>query len=1390
MDKGSKKRSRSISGSNGLIDSAMEPSYKRGSMSEREETQKEKRRRLHPTKRKSKRKSNGQANVVRHSDDTPPTTGSYIVSTKPSTARLDIAINPSLSGQAGEGAKRSPQTNGRRGTPAAFEDGKVRRHSVMPSSYDTTPVPQEIEHRVTTTNRGLLASLLDQEHSDPAEAARVLGAFKPRPEPLQKLPKPTTADSNAAIGSSSSLPIKPGSHTLKRKADGTLRESERSATLLSELLKEYTSRTSIPNPVTAASRKAATHVPAKLRVSKTQLVQSGQTRSQADVEGVNGESSGAIDDSFLDLKVTPAIKYTKEEDDLIVYLKEVRGLTWSEIGRQLPGRNGQTVQSRYSRALCNRPSGSTINSIKRPRPTQSEFNDPTPLSKSVLTSIASSRPSSEDSIMSGFSAPSFPIEPKPQSSGRTSTRLRGGPRPEYGLLKLTRSAHGIEKSPINNEDQPLSGSRLFRMNSAEDLEESSLQSASNLASTLMAKPLKMDFERETASIAISTSDPKHQPILANNLPYLSYEERQFLQHGLPAVEWDPLSGIRWQGAIVHVDFQQEEMEALEESILSILSPPPMRRSSSIRKRIQKLLKNIPDNKVYQISWDARRRHKLETRNRESVEAFLNDAASGLVNHRPRIERISGVTLSRQSQKNPGVSTSSMLRHRELGSNTRRGIRTATNPLSTQSKNLIFDTMGPAFSFTGASSDVTTVAWAPDGQRFAAGSACLVDDNSMQYNRPNNLLYGDVASKTLLELPDHHVIRTKAQTGVNSSHTMHISQDPRLFTTISMVNFSPDGKYLFSAGYDSFVRVWKIRPNSSMLDCVYSLKHKAPVDALSVSCKGLVATASKRTSKNAIKVLNIPKGDEAPYVVSFTSQKAIERSDLNILPTCLKFEPNFGRLLLAGFGANIKEDGRDINGEICLWDVSTEKQLQVHGSTRNVFDVAFNSRQAEAPLFAVGCVAGTNVNRGCHSIVRFYDQRVESRYGMFFELECPALDMNDVVFCPHDDAYFAAGCTDGKTYIWDIRKPENLLYTLSHGKPLMELDDFQARETLDTGIRFCSWGQNRTRLYTGSSDGVVKTWDVTRAPEDVFIKDIITLDSGVMSGAFSPDNTSLLIGEVNGSVNVLEVGREDCTVKDMEPFRFIPAPAPLDNLKTSASTETDTAIAIAADLVRTKQIEIVPFGGLPIRQATQGPNYSGPYDSSLDAPLLRQKALEFQHSLATTPDHQCAIPACNSSVSKLTSEEAGDSGRSMDRIPDELRKAWMTVPSNRTVVRGKSKCTNCGRPARPSVGGGPATGAEKEALCERCGLECFRCGDRAVVSQEMDTMWCLGCGKEWNVGVLGYDVVNRRNRGRQTDVVMKDQRHEEPEDATLGDEMNDLAEYYHSLWIDRPASPPL
>ncbi|KAF2491773.1 hypothetical protein BU16DRAFT_621278 [Lophium mytilinum] len=1102
--------------------------------------------------------------------------------------------------------------------------------------------------------------------------------------------------------------------------------------------------------------------------------------------------------------------WTEEEDRRIIYLRSVKNSPWPELAKAFPLRTPGALATRYStirrsKKLAAKYGLVTAHATVDHTPTHMASSympagqdDVDHVSESVSTpmdtggilssedSVIGGTPSHtpvllastrklEDSLVSGMPSRTPESTLKHNPTGRP----RGRPRRviqevNYAVHQRLRLPRASELSTPADDTQSASPSRPSRMPS----ESENIVSEDIFANEGISLPAQVDYHREAALIGINTAAPSGRKGDGDvkKYPYLSHIERRSTRLGLSNGEWNSQLFGHWPGSIIHVDFQVAEMEVLEKAIIKVLGLH-VPESVSIRKRIHQMLVDIPDNKLYQISWEARRGRRLATRSRRSVEAFLKDAADGHLEPFSHIERVGTIIPQRIRS-----SMSSLLRQRELGADSRQRWATYHKPGSNDIRQRTFDTFGPAYSFTGMSNDVLSVAWHPDGQRFAAGAACVVDADSMQYNRPNNLLIGDTLTKTLREIPDHHVTRPRAESGVNSRHSMHVSQDPRLFTTISMVEFSYDGRYMFSAGYDNVVRVYKSRDDNRKFDLSHSLNHKAPIDMIATSKDGFLATASQR-DKNPIKVLSL---DSEKKPVSFGSQKAFQRQDLRIMPRALKFEPTYGNLLLAGFGANTKEDGLDTIGEICLWDISTEQRLDVYGGNRNVFDLAFNPRQQEGGLFAVGCVAGSNANRQANSVVRLYDLR--TKYSTFMELECPARDMNDVIYCPYDDVYLAAGCTNGNTYVWDIRRPDCWIYTLSHGEPLMPLDGNQPRELLDTGVRFCAWGDNSRRLYTGSSDGVVKSWDITHASEDVFVSDLVTLNSGVMSAAFSPDKTSLLIGEVNGSVNVLELGREDDSAKDVELLRLIPANEPSTTSSRKMTVDPASGVSIANDLIHTGQMAIVPLGGLPIRQAVQGTEYSGPYDTSEAAAALREQSYAFQRKMRLRPGApQCDIAACVDSIAKLTFEEAGDSGRSKDRIPDSLREAWK-AGSSVAVVPGKSKCSHCGRPARPSIDDGT------DALCERCNFDCLHCGGPAVVANETNMLRCLKCDRRWDIGVLGYEPLRQgRNteraawngKGMEALSLAAD---EEGKDATLGDELNDLASYYHSLWADRPASP--
>jgi WD40 repeat protein len=1105
--------------------------------------------------------------------------------------------------------------------------------------------------------------------------------------------------------------------------------------------------------------------------------------------------------------------FSEEEEHLLIFLKEIKRLQWKGIteafSRDFPGRAYHTLQSRYTTktnkrdrsqdpAVLNLPDRWAAEAVfdwatvHGDNPGPRERSEVTKLRRDTGTTVGAAprptvlRQTTETESSSGT------------DSGPRLPRPRRAPVVNYDVRRRYRRS-GFEADGIDIDD--VTAAHSVDMDSHMRSETPpDTQAAPPNAIVVINEPLQMNFDVEDASITL-VSRGRTCETPSQQLPYLEASHRSLLQNVPEGWDWDQLASREWQGLLIHVDFSPAEMEQVELAAAEVQGAPQRLQHSTQRRQLRTILRKLTEPKLLQLTHTIRRR--MSNRNSASISALLRDALAGNLADQPRIMRLSAARPMKATSTLQVESTMTMVRQRELGAQSRRGWKTASKPLTYQAKNKIMDTLGPLSSWTGGSSDIHTVAWNSSGDHFAAGAVAVTDQDSMQYNRPNNLLYGILPTSTIHELAEHSTERKKTEKGANSSHAMFASQDPKLYTTVTSVAFSPSGKVMYSAGYDESVCIWNLESTSSQPALAAKLRHKAEVELMVVNRNypGVLATAAKISSGNAVKLITLNEDDPAEFTRhNFFSAKASERADLRILPQALQFEPKLGEMLLAGFGANVRKDnGFDTTGDLCLWDITTQTQLPIHKSNGNVFDIAFNPNCRYMPLFAAACVAGGNVNRGTRSVIRLYEERSADRYGSPLEIECRALDMNELVWSPQDEHLIAAGCTDGRVYVWDMRNSDDPLQVLSHGRSLMPLQDDIHHERTDTGVRFLSWGENATRLYSGSSDGVVKVWDVLRSGEDTFVKDLITLDSGIMAGAFSPDYSKLVLGEVNGSVDVLDVGRDDYSIKDANRMRYVRyAGEGCDEDSITGnpvdSAAADSGVAEGKFLLQTQQLQVVSMGNLPIRQVVQGMNYNGPYDQGVDAPTLRELALQFQMGMAKPSGPQCAIATCKDNIVMMTSEEIGDSHRSSDRIPDELRVQW-TALNTAAIISGKSKCTHCSRPARPC----PSTDdPEAPVLCERCSFACFRCDSVNPVATATTTLTCGFCAGVWEIGALGYecveqpalknsiqDVPSLKRFGRD----MLEERWDEGQ-TSFGDEVNALTEYYYSLAIDRPESPPL
>ncbi|MCJ1296414.1 hypothetical protein MMC34_007980 [Xylographa carneopallida] len=550
-------------------------------------------------------------------------------------------------------------------------------------------------------------------------------------------------------------------------------------------------------------------------------------------------------------------------------------------------------------------------------------------------------------------------------------------------------------------------------------------------------------------------------------------------------------------------------------------------------------------------------------------------------------------------------TTSLLSYREIGAG--KCINTAQ--LSCQSMNIqlkmnISEKLGCWRTWTGASKDVVTTAWAPNGRTYAAGASTEMDNLNIQYNRNNNILFGDFEANTLKELPDHHIDRPTPDMvdgGDNALEDTYNAVDPELYTTVSHVFFSHDSKRLFSASYDNTVKIWDLE-SASKPHCVQTIKHDAHVELLTMSHQPANLLASgQRTTDNSIRIFDLNLYDHGDYNIASAAPftyESFRAKKFNLFPTCLLWGriSQTNGLLLAGFAEDIPGDvGFSQYGDLCLWHVETGQALKIMSGSTAVHDISWHPR---IPLFAAASTPGNRHNlthRSTRSVVRTYQPYEAPSYRV--EYECPALDINDIQFHPRDDHYISASCTDGATYVWDVRRPDTILHRLPHGLPIDELDHSVHREEQDTGVRFQAWDQAGQRLLTGSSDGAIKSWNIFVSPKDAFIQDIAHFDAGVMTGSFSPNYDNLLVGLSKGAVHILSVcptthnpasTNDNDTHSSSSPRKaydtitYIPAPRP-------AVEETPSGISLAAHLLATGQLVMHPTYGVG-----KGPNYQGPY----------------------------------------------------------------------------------------------------------------------------------------------------------------------------------------------------
>ncbi|KAI9752780.1 MAG: hypothetical protein M4579_005486 [Chaenotheca gracillima] len=716
-------------------------------------------------------------------------------------------------------------------------------------------------------------------------------------------------------------------------------------------------------------------------------------------------------------------------------------------------------------------------------------------------------------------------------------------------------------------------------------------------------------------------------------PYISVSQREGFQRALGGQSENQTS-IRWNGQVVHIDFSEEEIDTLLPSVLAEqpVSSDAGRSVGDSTARVFALLQTVGDDQVRRMAEHARRMDDERPSARlyrqiPGIELFLREARAGILSGPTGFLHL-GRPRPLKAPDFPIPPRKRLTHQREIGNPDGRRGCTSRKSIFEQTKLRLYDSMGAWRTWpSGGSGDVVTVAWGSDGETFAAGCAALTDPDNMQYNKANNLLWGSIPQNLIAELSEHRRPRHRPDTGPNSTNAIINTMDPWLYYTISSMECSPTTGHLLTASYDHTVKVWDISTSSLQPSLVSTLAHDSIVDIVTASrYDGLFATGSQ-SIKNGVRVYKMEDGQDEPVLITmYTSPCAQRYPEKQISPSSLRWgkHPWVQTYLLGGYSANDESKGKDPQlGDLCVWDVSNPQPTSLDISPQNVFDCVW---QPTLPQFAVGCVADEPDNSEILSCLQLYSGQ-EGKFVKVRQLDCPALDMNEVTWC-EDEIYCTASCTDGMTYVWDARSPNRILHRLEHGNPIQTIPENRRRDEADTGVKFAQWGESPSRFYTGSSDGVVKSWNIKLATEDTLVRDVAQFDAGVMCGSFSSDFSRLLIGDASGGVHVLSVAVDKNDEDDrVQNFNYEGAAPPSNQILPSqqrreqddeeepAENPFMVGILEARARLASGQMRIDYSTGRG--QAVKGPNYDGPFANDTKPANTYSRRRQYRRSMSTS-----------------------------------------------------------------------------------------------------------------------------------------------------------------------------
>lgn len=685
-------------------------------------------------------------------------------------------------------------------------------------------------------------------------------------------------------------------------------------------------------------------------------------------------------------------------------------------------------------------------------------------------------------------------------------------------------------------------------------------------------------------------------------PYLCRTARQNISRGINSPVVLPHDRLQLP-AVYHVDFTSLEIAEITKIVEGHISQPVPRTREGLTT-ISKV-HDIPS-----IIGEA-----ICGRTKQDIYNLCSDLHQGTMRRTGSLQILSlqKANSQKRTQNRRANRVPALLLAREIEGNAGFGRMRRYENFQNEFQICHEDGIGPIAEFTNCAGDISAMSWLPDGN-VICGTTAHSDAHNQQYNKPGNLLLCSTTQGTLRAFPDHRIPRPIIAKGENSTEAMRQSQDPWLYSSVVSTDYDGINARAFTSSFDKTVKVWNVIKDGTSMEAMATWQHQGNVNFV-VAAKdgsGRVATAADVPTQ-AIRIYAVDPNNiqESPYrTISCTRNDADGSDKWAYFPATMQWGPTPGtqHLLAIGYSprsftsddGDIPEDKRQ-SGEIVLWDAERDCQVPVlTATTANVFEIVWHPT---LPSFIVATSpSGLNIEHGVRTHIHLFHldrERGDGAYSEFQKLDCYASDINELTIMPNSlrQAYITAACTDGRVYVWDTAQGDRPIHRLGHGYPL---DAFLSdREKEDTGVKFTAWGTTPDRFYTGSSDGVVKVWNIRRK-RSPFVRKLLEAPGPISCGVFSPDHSKLAIGDATGRVFLFSVDDRDqieshfttlpgTNRRIRRPKQFIPHPEP--------KPPTESTMEPSEQYLASNQLTIHPN---PVIGAVQGPAYSSTGLFRLDA----------------------------------------------------------------------------------------------------------------------------------------------------------------------------------------------